>query len=119
MKKPMLMQWNQSPPPIREEDVFNVKIVAGKQLLTANELFIPFRDTSDEFRPHGYTAIIPDHLNPPPTPETSTYCNEHENMYTSLDPDDVQIARAKNKLCELGPKLSFIVAECPKCKWPE
>ena len=97
IKKPMLIQWNQSPPALREEDVFMVKTVAGRQLLTLNESFIQFRDHSDEFRPRGYTAITREHL----------------------DPDDVLIDRAKNRLCELLPIMKFIVAECPVCKWSE
>jgi len=117
-KRPMLIQWNPSPPQLREEDVLKVKIVDGKQLLTVNESFLPFRDMSDEFRQRGYTTVLPDHLNPQPTQPTDTY-DEHASLYTCLDPDDVQIARAKNKLCELGSKVSFIVAECPRCKWPE
>ena len=122
-KRPMLIQWNPSPPQLQEEDILKVKIVDGKQLLTVNESFLPFRDMSDEFRQRGYTTVLPDHLNPQPTQaiDTSTYpeYDEHENLYTCLDSDDVQIARAKNKLCELGSKVSFIVAECPRCKWPE
>jgi len=130
--KPILIPWNQSPPPLQEDDIFKVKTIAGRQLLAVNESFIQFRDTSDEFRPRGYTDIKPDNLNPDQTtdttsdtsmyPESCKYVHkndESENTYTCLDPDDVQITRAKNRLCELVSIMTFIVAECPNCKWPE